>query len=511
MPTGTGKSVVIAMFLELAARYAGQRVLVLTHSKELIGQDRGCALELCPELDTGVYSAGLGLADIDSQFIFAGIASVHRRAAEFGEVNVIIIDECQLVSDKQDTMYGRFIADCRKANKKLKVIGFSATPWRLKSGLLVDGDLFTDVCYDLTGLQKYNELVADGYLAPLVVKETDSEFDVRGVRVRGGEFEPCALNNAINQEKITDAAVGEMVARAADRQHWLLFGCGIDHAESIAGALCERGIDASFVHSKLREGERDERIAAFRAGELRALVNNTMLGTGFDYKRIDYLGILHPTRSPGRWVQMLGRGTRVHPEKVDCLVDDFAGNSKRLGQINNVVLPSWSGRRGKGTGEGTAPVKVCEHCRTINHAAALVCTQCGAEFPRRSYLSPQASSLAVVATGEPDIQRMKVTRISYRKHHKKGKPDSLKVTYHCGLNRFSEWICFEHNGFALHKAHEWWRARTDAPIPKTVDEAIASTHNLPFTDELDVDFAPKHKKIKRHFLREKRPNTVDSV
>jgi len=69
------------------------------------------------------------------------------------------------------------------------------------------------------------------------------------------------------------------------------------------------------------------------------MVNVGVLTTGFDFPEIDLIIMLRPTNSPVLWVQMLGRGTRPADGKENCMVLDFAGNTPRLGPINDPMIP----------------------------------------------------------------------------------------------------------------------------------------------------------------------------
>ena len=492
MPTGTGKSLVIGGLTKLTLSRPKSRVLVLAHVKELLFQNHKQTLAFDDTLDAGIYSAGLRRRDTENEVIFAGIASVYKRAVTLGFFNLVLIDECHLVSDDDTTMYQRLLADLKEINPELKVVGLTATPWRTTSGLLTDGELFDSVCYDLTGVHEYNQLVADGYLSPLVARAMDAEFDTSGVKIRGGEFVSSALQEKVDNKELTRLAVAEMVRRSEGRKHWLVFATGIEHCEHVSKELNANGIRASFVHSKLTTAERDSRLAAFKAGELTALVNNNILTTGFDFPGIDLIGMLRPTMSPGLWVQMLGRGTRTAPGKDDCLVLDFAGNTMRLGPINNVQIPH-SGERGKGT--GTAPVKKCEKCLAINSASARFCFSCGEEFPRKPYITATAADLDVVDSGKPHFEDVPVDSVRYVKHNKKGGVPSLKVTYQNGFKFYREWVCLEHMGYARHVAERWWAQHSAEPVPDTVDEALKMKKTFRTPVALVVNSAGRHPEI----------------
>ena len=469
-----------------------KRVLVLAHVKELLTQNQKQTLAFDPSLDTGIYSAGLGQRDTKADVLFAGIASVYKRARELGFFDLVLIDEVHLVSDVSTTMYRTFLTELKKINPALKVVGLSATPWRTTSGLLTSGKLFDSICYDLTGVKEYNQLVKDGYLAPLIARAMDETFNTDSVKIRGGEFVPGALQKTVDNAELTKLACAEMVSEAGNRKHWLVFATGIEHSEHVANELCTLGIKASYVHSKITTNERSDRLDAFKKGELTALVNNNVLTTGFDFPGIDLIGMLRPTMSPGLWVQMLGRGSRPAPNKENCLVLDFANNTMRLGPVNNVQIPH-AGERGKR--EGNAPVKKCEKCKTINHAAARFCCSCGEEFPRKPYITATAAGLDVVDSGESKLTRVKVDGVRYARHEKKGKTPSLKVTYRCGLSFFREWICLEHTGYARHKAEIWWREHSDDATPDTVEDALVLTQNLRAPCEITVDTAGKYASV----------------
>lgn len=490
MPTGTGKSIVLGEFIKRALQtYPGTRVMKLTHVKELVSQNLDKLLQLWPEAPAGVYSAGLKRKEQGCPITFGGVASVAKASPSiFGRIDLLLIDECHLVSQKETTMYRVIIDVLKSINPSLKVIGFTATHYRLGHGMLTEsGGIFTDVCFDLTRMDAFNWFIDQGYLATLIPRTTAAEFDLSEVHIHGGEYKQDELQAAVDKSEITYAACQELRQWGHDREHWLLFASGIEHAEHVASCLQSMGVAATFVHSKMSADLRDSRIAEFVAGKYRAMINNGILTTGFDFPGIDLIGMLRATLSPGLWVQMLGRGTRpVYAQgfdlstiegrhdaikngpKQNCLVLDFAGNTRRLGPINDPVLP-----RKKGKGKGQAPVKVCEVCGTYNHASVRFCASCSHEFPRHLKIGEQASTDELIATQEVKTAIFKVDRVTYSKHHKQDFPDSIQVSYYCGLRMFKEWVCLEHDGFASKKARDWWRKRSIGyPPPDTTAEAM---------------------------------------
>ena len=320
MPTATGKSVVIAEFCKgVINAYPQQRILVATHQKELIEQNHQKLVDHWPQAPAGIFSASVGRREV-APITFVGIQTVAKKAALFGHIDLMLIDECHLVGASQNTQYLLFIEALKAVNPHLKVIGLTATPYRLGMGMLTEGGIFTDICFDLTERLTFNRLIAEGYLCPLISRKTAVELDVTEVEKQGGEFVQKQLQDAVDRSPITSAALKEAVAAGADRKHWLIFAAGLEHAAHISEMLNLMGVTCAVVSGELPKAERERLLLDFRLGKYRAVVNNNVLTTGFDFPGIDFIVMLRPTSSPGLWVQMLGRGTRILPGKANCLV-----------------------------------------------------------------------------------------------------------------------------------------------------------------------------------------------
>jgi DNA repair protein RadD len=495
IPTAGGKSLVMAAFIEGVLRaWPDQRILVVTHVRELIAQNHAELIGLWRDAPAGIFSAGLGRRDLGARILFAGIQSIHRRAYDVQQCDLVLIDEAHLIPAASDTMYRRFLDTLTRFNPHLKVIGFTATPYRTGSGLLHEGKdaLFTDIAYEVS----VRQLIDDGYLCPLISKAAETRLDVSGVATRGGEFVPGQLQAAVDLPEITEAAIDEVVRLGADRRSWLAFCAGVEHATHVAEAIRARGVSAATIFGDTPKPERDRTIAAFKRGEIRALASMGVLTTGFNAPGVDLIAMLRPTKSTGLYVQMAGRGTRLAPGKADCLVLDFAGNVARHGPID-AVKP-----KRPGAGEGEAPVKVCPECQSILATAVRACPDCGHGFPPpKVAVAPEASTLAILTTGKP--QWLDVDGVAYRAHEKPGGRPTLQVEYRCGFTRHREWVCFEHKGYARQKAVAWWRQRAKGmPVPSTVTEALAWSREIAaptgiavrpqgrFTEIVSVRFSP---------------------
>lgn len=494
MPTGTGKSIVIA---ELTRRvlqtYPDQRIQAITHVKTLIKQNHAKLIAQWPSAPAGIHSAGLNRRDFRQPIIFGGIQSMHRYAKFFGHVDLVFIDEAHLVPSNSDTMYQRYITQLKKQNPLLKVIGLSATPYRLKGGHLVNGNIFTDVAFDNTQLQEFNKLIDEGFLAPVVPKKTQLEIDDAGLHIRAGEFIPSEVEQRVGGD-VTERALRETVSEGQGRDHWLVFGVSIDHVKTIVSILEHLGVSAVPYHSKMPDKEADKALADFAAGKYRAIVSRDKLTTGVDLPQVDLIAMLRLTRSPGLWVQMLGRGTRPAPGKTDCLVLDFAGNTRRLGPINDPILPNPK----KGGGGGQAPVKVCPSCMTYQPAGVRICGYCGYEFPRVMQLNAQASQQALIRRESEPPKMLTVDHVTYKRHKKEGKPDSLCVTYFCGLTRVQEFICPDHeDGFSKSRAAYWWSKRSPLAYPGNLEGVLGLLNHLPSPSQILVDFNSRYPEIRR--------------
>lgn len=504
MPTGTGKSHVISTFAESVLHYFKQtRILVLTHVKELIEQNYHKLIDAWPTAPAGIYSAGLGKRDLFNSIIYAGIQSVAKRAHAFGWVDLVLIDEAHLVNPEEDTSYMTFLADLRKTNPNLRIIGLTATGWRLGYGKIWEGAnrLFTDVCVDMTTLEVFNWFIAQGYLLPLIPKKTRFELDVSGVHMRAGDYIASELQNAVDKADITRRALEEACVIGANRHKWLIFASGVEHAIHISQQLTAMGFPCGVVHGKMSRGARDQVLLDHKSGKLRAIANANILTTGYDDPEIDLILVLRPTASPVLWVQMLGRGTRpvymdgydlftmdgrlasiAASQKQNCLVLDFAGNTRALGPINDPVIP-----RKKGDKAGVAPVKECEVCNTYNHASVRFCCACGSPFTFTTKLKEAASTKELIKDFEPpQVEIFKVDNITYQAYQRPGKPKMMKVGYFCKLSAFYEYICCEHPpGYARHRADRWLRERGSSPIDN-VDVVLKNAHLLKTPTHIQV-------------------------
>lgn len=535
LATGCGKSLLMASLIKrLVEGWPDMRILVATHVAELIEQNYLELLGIWPFAPAGIFSAGLGRRDARSQIIFAGIQTVHSKAALIGHIDVLMVDECHLIPANSNTMYGRFIGALRAINPDMKILGLTATPYRLDTGRLDEGEdrLFDQIVYTY-GIA---DGVADGYLAPLSSKATATTFDMKGVGKQGGDYKQSALQAAVDKMDVTRSAVDEIVAKGSDRKSWLCFCSGVEHAEHVRDEIRSRGISCETISGETPKDERRRIIEDFKSYKIRALTNNSVLTTGFNHKGVDLIAALRPTLSVSLYVQMMGRGTRViyapgmpldTPEeriaaikagpKPSCLVLDFAGLVNKHGPVD-MVQPKVPGK-----GDGEAPVKVCPFdiedkqgrfgCGEKVHASARVCSCCDYEFDidDSPKITATAADTPIMSTAEPEPRTVN-SRNFYYHEGKGGKEPSVKVSYMVGMTAINEWICPQHSGFPKSKADRYWRAHGGKmPFPRTVMEWIERQAELADTVEITVKPRQKYWDVVGHVVGEANDNRVSQA
>lgn len=512
LPTGAGKSLVLAMLARQAVEQWGGRIGIVAHVRELVEQNHAKLRALWPDADVGIYAAGLRRRDRFNRVLCMQIQSAASVAAQLGRFDLLLIDEAHRIPLKGDGQYLQFIRECRRFNPALRVIGLTATPYRLQgSAIPVCGpdNVLTDICYSA----RIPDLIAGGYLSPLITRAGRSRPDLAGVKVRGGEYVEADLARAVDRTDLVEAACDEMVDLASDRVAWIVFAVSVEHAEHVAQALQRRGVASAVVHGAQDKAERDANVSAFQRRQLRALVNVNVLSEGFDAPHIDAVMMLRPTKSPGLYYQQVGRGFRLSPGKRDCLVLDFAGNALEHGPVDQIRVRK--PRAGKPAEVTTAPARQCPTCSTVCAIAIRQCPECGYQWP-----SPERQMHDTTANGAPILStcsllaptRHAVSRVQYARHVGKSGVPTLQVTYSCGFRQLREWICLEHGGPVRLRAVSWWmkRAPAGAIAPRTVADAVEAAPALKTPAALLVDESGKYPEIVGHeFADDTRAESAD--
>lgn len=490
IPTGGGKAICLAELASQAVKQWNGRVLILAHVKELLEQNAEKVKLLCPEIPVGIYSAGLKSRQTQEPIIVAGIQSVAKKAGDLGAFDIIIIDECHLISSDESSRYHQFLSDMKVINPNVRIIGLTATPYRLSGGLICKPENFINhVCYEI-GVK---ELIAQGYLSPLTCKQTKTKADLSNLHVRAGEFVTADVVDALDRDEITRGAVSEIMKATEDRKAVIIFAMTVDHAEHIARCINSYGHECVVVTGETSATERAEIVKRIKGEKvmdtffdekppLKYLVNVGVFTTGFDAPNIDCVVLLRATLSPGLYVQMVGRGFRLSPGKENCLILDFGDNMLRHGPVDSVTVKESKSKKkddeekdDEEKDEEGNKGKFCPQCEAIVATRAIRCDDCGYVFPVKISLNAASGG---ILSGEASFTEYEVLDVKYFPHYKKGAenaPFTLKVEYKVSFWEYkTEWVCPEHTGYARNKFEKWWqdRARLGCPMPNSVAQAI---------------------------------------
>ena len=461
LPTGAGKSPLVASLCQDAMQRWQKRVIVLVHTKELIQQLQRTISLFCGDSNVGIMSSGLGQHDTDMPVVVAGVQTAHKRAKSLGQRDLIIVDEAHMIPPTGEGMYRKLLSSLQETRPGARLVGLTATEYRTTSGIIYgDNGPFSDVVYRA----EINRLIADGYLAKLVGKHGDTP-DTSKLHTRAGEFVPAEANALMSDPEKVALAVREILNYSLGKRGILIFAQSIEHAELVRAALSEY-MPCEVVTGETPERQRDALIARFKAMTLRCLINVNVLSTGFDAPQIDLVVMLRPTKSKGLYYQQAGRGFRICDGKANCIILDLAGNIERLGPLDSLSADEEA---------EAAPLKVCPTCKSFSPISAKSCEDCGyiwpVKLPKERDETDETAKRALghgIQASDANplggiITTHQVTSVRYAVHTKKvpdGKPQTLRVEYYHHARRVAtEWICPEHEGTAGRSAARWLAKR----------------------------------------------------
>jgi DNA repair protein RadD len=480
IPTGGGKTAVLGELARFVVQDCGGRVVIATHRSELIDQDSAAVRRMWPDAPMAIWSASLKKRGV-AAITVCGVQTVAKKAEQLGNVDVLIVDEAHLIPPDGDGQYQTLIKGLRAINPGLRIFGLTATPHRLGQGYLTQGEgaMFTSIVYRCDVAR----LIADGFLSPLVTGAVSTQIDVSQVATRMGEFAARDLELAADIDEVTESVADDVhEAIQAGRTSALLFGCSVDHASHLAGAVRERGHSCEVITGDTEQMVRQSIIGRFRRRELTALASCDVLTTGFDAPVVDVLAIVRATQSTSLYQQIVGRGMRIADGKTDCCILDYGGNVARHGPVDAVRVKEAP----NGKGDGDAPAKICPVCQALQPTSARACSECDSEFPPpEKKANATASNLPILSgpAAKPAATRHEISEVRFAVHRKKGADtSSMRVEYLSDLDVLgttsrskvaSEWVCIEHDGFAFTKAVAWWKANVSGvAMPDTVVEAV---------------------------------------
>ena len=487
IPTAGGKSLCIAKIATDAVKVWNGQVMILAHVRELLEQNADKIARLCPGIPVGIYCAGLGRRDTEHPIIVGGIKSVYDKAEMFGRRDLLIIDEAHLVPPDGEGMYRTFLEKMKSINPLVRLIGFTATPYRTGNGAICKPEnLLNRICYRA----EIKPLIAQGYLSPITSKAGHSSINLNGLRVRAGEFVEEEVEQAMNGSLAVMSACLDAVKQAEGRKTIIVFCSSVKHAQHVAKKLHElTGDETAVLTGDTPPDERATILRRFRGLDLhpdlfgvpekpiRWLCNVSVCTTGLDIPNIDCVVLLRPTASPGLYVQMAGRALRRSPEtgKTNAVILDYGGNILRHGPLDMVHVRE----PGHGPKRDAPLAKECPQCREMVHPAVMRCPKCGYEWPREEHssITEHASRLGILS-GDYEDEEVQVRNVTYAYHMKRdaqpGALPTMRVTYSEDLlHQYSEWLCVQHTGFPRTKFCRWWKRRSGSDeAPETVSEAV---------------------------------------
>jgi DNA repair protein RadD len=497
LATGSGKSLVIAQLCkELLEQFPTLRIGVVAHQKELLSQNTAELLKLWPQAPVGLYSAGLGRRDVRARILVMGIQSVWQKAELLGGFDLLLVDEAHLIPRNAETRYGKFIADCRKLTPDMRILGLTATPYRLGSGRLDEGEgrMFDKTVYTY-GLA---DGVRDGFLCPIVAPHRNIDLTAQGLHVRGGEFIDGELE-AASMAIIREAAADYAAIRKHDREFGLAYCAGVKSAQMLADELNRLGEPARAITGDT--SDRDQVIEAVkrRQSGLRHLIFCQIGTTGLNIPHADLVGMFTSTLSTSKYVQIGGRISRLAEGKQFGVFADYGGVVRRHGPLDSIVVRSKSGVAGKAEPSDVRS-KECPNCHNEVAIQTRTCPYC--EHKWQVDAAPKhearADSDAIIMASITPPKWLAVAEVIYSRHTgRDGKPDSMRVDYLCGLKTYSEWVAVEHPKARGLVEKFWRRAGGRMPPPETVDEALSRDEELAWPAEIAIRPDPQNAKYMR--------------
>ncbi len=344
LATGAGKSHICSALANWFYENTGKSVLCLAPSKELTEQNHE------KYINTGnkasIFSAAASQKCTRYPVVFGTPVSVKNSISRFGDkFGLIVIDEAHGI-----TPTIKFIIEkIREKNKRLRVIGMTATPFRTNDGYIyqydMDGSFVDDAKEPYFNSLVYridtHELIGMGFLTPAHAEPTNDNYEAKNLKLnRHGKFDAKEVERAFEGKgRKTAGIVADVVAHAQDRRGVMLFAATVQHAQEILESLPPDNSMMIAGDVNTSGDEREQLINNFKAMKFKYIVSVGILTTGFDAPHVDLIAILRATESPGMLQQIIGRGLRLFDGKEDVLVLDYAENMERHGLVSDMFRP----------------------------------------------------------------------------------------------------------------------------------------------------------------------------
>lgn len=369
LPTGGGKTLCFSFLIKKAMEAKPDiRIAVVMGRIDLVTQTERAIAQVIERKHIGVYCGSIGRKEITRPITVASIQSL-TSLKDIPFINLLIVDEAHNLDQNQGS-YLRFLNKLEDKNPKLKVVGFTATPFRTRGYIYGDDMLFKKLVYKKT----IQDMIAMGFLCRPILKQGQNAFDTSNLRTRAGEYMQEDVDDLVKNVDVMELQVAEALDKMDGRKCVAWATANIEHCNRVLDVLGKKGEYGTSVHSKQSRDTRNANLSAFMGGSCRHMVFVSVLSEGFDHPPIDCVVLLRPTRSPVLYVQTVGRGLRISEGKNDCLVLDYGQVVRELGPLDD---PKVKGKKG----DGDAVLKECPQCHSWVAGGFRQCPDCGHEFP----------------------------------------------------------------------------------------------------------------------------------
>lgn len=372
--TGAGKSHLIAALADTIYQNTGKRVLCLAPSAELVVQNREKFLATGNK--ASMFSASAGAKELRHKVVFGSPLTVKNRISSFkAEYASVIVDEAHGLTPTLKSI----IEAMREGNPNLRVIGTTATPYRMGDGYIfrmwpnekVNDDYTTRDPYFTKLVDRITAptLIDMGFLTPpLVGSPGATGYDTGGMKPNAmGKFDKADVDRAYHGKgRLTSQIVADVVSQCCDRQGVMFFAATVQHAQEVMESLPSQ--ISALVTGETPKRERDSILRRFKDRQIKYLVNVAVLTTGFDAPHVDCIAILRKTESAGLFTQIIGRGLRLDDGKEDCLILDYTTNIDDHFPDGDLFDPKIEAKCAKKKGDGISAE--CPECEYVNSFSA---------------------------------------------------------------------------------------------------------------------------------------------
>ena len=506
-PTGSGKTIIVC---EIIRRYLSEyptlKIGIIAHRLELVTQAMEKLLKVWPEgaKSAGYACAGAGKVEVDKRIVIGSIQTLVRRTLK-DPFDWLILDEAhRLPGLNKKSSYRQLLVKTLELNPNLRVLGVTATPFRMNHGYIYGSEcrhdqnnLFPALDYAID----MNDLINAGYLSPWRAKQpVDIGKELKRVKVKLGDYDSSQLNDILVKDRHMRSVVEAYQLYGEGRKHCLVFAVTIEHAEKLAEFLKENGYKTGIVHSLMDLASRRDVLTKFKDGEINFLANVGVLTEGWDSPHVDLIIMCRPTKSTGLFVQMFGRGSRICPGKKDVLILDMVNNFRTHGDPAHPVV-RWKKQKGK----EEPPLKHCPECHEIVPLSARACPFCGYEFESDASREEinEAPAMEEVKQTVRRSREMETLSFAMCRHTVKSELNAGKRMLRLIIffkNKKSVSVYLDIEGVltmtAYQKAQALWILLTGgSEPPKTVDEACARKQEINLPRVLTVNMSNKFNEI----------------